>query len=119
LSGNTDGYGLLVVTGTLRMTGNMHWHGLVLVIGDGIVDIGGGGSGQIIGSMLVAKIWDNYIDHNPLPSVGAPTASWNGGGNNGILYDHCLADNLLSLVPFTPPPSTKPLKVLSFRILPY
>ncbi len=119
LSGNTDGYGLLVVTGTLRMTGNMHWHGLVLVIGDGIADIGGGGSGQIIGSVLVAKIWDNYIDHNPLPSVGAPSVSWNGGGNNGILYDHCLADNLLSLVPFTPPPSTKPLKVLSFRILPY
>jgi len=27
--------------------------------------------------------------------------------------------NLMNAVPFTPPPSTKPLKILSFKMLPY
>lgn len=119
LSGSTNGYGILVVNGTLRMTGNLTWYGLVLVVGDGIADIGGGGSGQILGSVLIAKIWDDHTTKNLLPTLGSPTVAWNGGGNNGIKYDHCWADKLLSRVPFAPPPSTKPLKVLSFRILPY
>ncbi|PYS46846.1 MAG: hypothetical protein DMG13_29205 [Acidobacteria bacterium] len=120
LSGNTDGWGILVVTGTLRMTGNLKWHGLVLAIGDGNVDIGGGGNGQVVGAMFVAKIWDNHVTNRTLlPALAAPSASWNGGGNNGILYDHCLADTLLSNVPFNPPPGVNPLKVLSFRMLPY
>ena len=92
----------------------------ILIVTDGVVDIGGGGSGQIIGSVFVAKIWGDHVtDRALLPSLGAPSASWNGGGNNGILYDHCFADKLLSLVPFDPPPSVNPLKVLSFRMLPY
>ena len=41
------------------------------------------------------------------------------GGGNGIQYDHCWADNLLARVPFTPPPSTLPLKILSVRTVTY
>ena len=69
--------------------------------------------------MIVAKIWDNYTAQNLLTTNGSPTINWNGGGNNGILYDHCWATNIMSKVPYDAPPSTKPLKVLSMRTLPY
>ncbi len=68
---------------------------------------------------LRTKIWDGYTTKNLLASNGTPTVNWNGGGNNGIYYDHCWATNMMARVPFTPPPSTKPLKILSLRNLPY
>ena len=37
---------------------------------------------------------------------------------NGITYDHCWSDNLMEKIPFTPPPTTKALKILSTRSLP-
>jgi hypothetical protein len=119
LSGNTDGYGILAVTGKLTMSGNFKWYGVVLVVGDGIADLGGGGNGKVVGTVLVAKIWDNHTDKNLLSNLGAPAMSWNGGGGNGIQFDHCWSTNLMYNIPFTPPPSTKPLKVLSLRMLPY
>lgn len=119
LSLGGSGYGILVVTGTLSLNGNFGWHGMVLVVGDGVADFSGGGSGQIVGSVIVARIWDGQSTKNLLSSLGSPTISWNGGGGNGIQYDHCWANNLLSRFPFTPPPSTKPLKVLGVRTLSY
>jgi len=119
MSGNGAGYGVLVVTGKLTMSGNFSWNGLVFVIGEGDIDLSGGGNGQIRGSVLVAKTWNSYTDHTLLPTLGSPTYGWNGGGTNYIQYDHCWADNMMNSIPFTPPPSTKPLKSLSFRILPY
>jgi hypothetical protein len=119
LGGNNTGNGILVVTGTLYMHGNFSWNGLMLVVGDGIFQSSGGGNGQINGQIIVAKIWDTYTAKNLLNSIGSPEFHWNGGGGNGIQYDHCLSTNLMNAVPFTPPPSTKPLKVLSFRVLPY
>jgi hypothetical protein len=117
--GNVTGNGILVVTGTLSMHGNFTWNGLVFVIGDGAVSFAGGGNGQINGSLFVAKIWDGYATKNLLSGMGSPNFHWNGGGGNGIRYDHCLVTDLMAAVPFTPPPSTKPLKILSVRILPY
>src|SRR5205807_2044441 len=111
--------GILVVTGTLTMDGNFTWYGLVLVIGDGNMQFSGGGNGQIVGMMLDAKIWDNYTSKTLLNALGSPTFHWNGGGGNGISFDHCWSTDLMTAVPFTPPPSTKPLKVLSFHVLPY
>ncbi len=119
LGGNSTGRGILVVTGTLTMHGNFSWYGLMLVVGDGKYEGSGGGNGDIKGMLLVAKIWDNYTDQNLLNTVGSPTFHWNGGGGNGIQFDHCLSTNLMNAVPFTPPPSTKPLKILSFKMLPY
>ena len=119
LSGSTDGYGILVVTGKLTMSGNFSWHGSIMVIGDGEADFGGGGNGLITGSVTIMKIWDSYTNQNLLGSLGSPTVNWNGGGGNGIQYDHCWSDDLISSIPYTLPPSTKPLKVLSTRTLTY
>jgi hypothetical protein len=51
--------------------------------------------------------------------MGQPTFHWNGGGGNGIYWDHCLTTNLMAAIPFTPTPSIHPPKALSFRVLPY
>jgi hypothetical protein len=115
LQGNNMGYGILVVTGTLSMGGDFSWNGLVLVIGDGKVEFQGGGNGQINGSVFISKIWDNHTAKNLLSQVGSPELSWSGGGGNGIYYNHCWADDMLSKFPFLPPPPTKQLKVLSTR----
>jgi hypothetical protein len=119
LNGSHDGYGILVVTGTLHFGGNFNWHGTVLVVGDGNIEFTGGGNGQIVGMVLVAKIWDNNTNKNLLQTNGSPTMTWNGGGGNGIQYDHCYATNLMNSINYTAPPTTKPLKVLSLRTLAY
>jgi hypothetical protein len=118
MSGNPDGYGILVVTGTLVWNGDFAWHGVVLVVGDGIMEYGGGGTGTIYGTVLVAKIWDDHVNQNLLSSLGSPTIDWDGGGGNGIYYDHCWATNMMSKIPFDTPPSTRPLKILSLRSIP-
>jgi len=119
LNGNATGYGTLVVTGTLTMDGNFTWYGLVLVIGDGVMNFNGGGNGQIVGQLIDAKIWDSYTAKNKLSSLGSPTFKWNGGGVNAVQFDHCWSTKLIDALDWTPPPTTKPLKILSFRILPY
>jgi hypothetical protein len=117
LNGNGSGQGILVVTGHLTMGGDFTWNGLIFVVGQGMMDFAGGGTGQINGQLYVAKILDG--SGNLLPTMGSPYFHWNGGGNNGIRYDHCLTTNLMAAIPYNPPPSTLPLKILSFRILPY
>jgi hypothetical protein len=119
LNGNATGYGILVVTGTLTMSGDFSWNGMVLVVGDGVLDMSGGGTGSILGSVFVAKIWDSYTTKNLLSSLGSPSMHWNGGGNNGIRFDHCWSSNLWNQIDYTPPPSPKPLKILSTKTLPY
>jgi len=119
LQGNHTGYGILVVTGTLHFGGNFTWYGTVLTVGDGIVEFSGGGNGQIVGTMLAAKIWDNHTSKNLLQTNGSPSFSWNGGGGNGILYDHCWATNQMNKIHYVAPPTTRPLKVLSLRTLAY
>jgi hypothetical protein len=91
---------------------------LVFVVGDGNMQMSGGGHAQIVGQMWDAKIWDNNTNKSLLPSLGNPTFGWNGGGGNGIFYDHCWSTDLMTAIPFSPV-STRPLKVLSFRTLPY
>ena len=101
------------------MSGNFSWHGAILVVGNGYMDFSGGGTGTIYGTVIVAKIWDNYTTKNMLSEMGSPTVHWNGGGNNGIYYDHCWATNMMAMAGYIPPPSTTPLRVLSMRSLPY
>jgi hypothetical protein len=69
--------------------------------------------------MFVSKMWDDHSTKNLLSEPGAPTMHWNGGGGNGIFYNHCWADDMLGKFAFIPPPSTKQLKVLSTRTVTY
>jgi hypothetical protein len=108
LTGNPSGYGVLVVTGNLTLKGDFTWTGVILVIGTATVHNSGGGNGNIVGAMYVANPGAGN-------TLGSPTFNWNGGGGNGIQYDHCWADNLLNKFP--PPPNSSPLQVLSSRTL--
>jgi hypothetical protein len=119
LNGSDTGRGILVVTGTLTMSGNFSWYGIVFVVGDGHVEMNGGGNGGIHGSIWVAKTWDNDTNKNLLPEMGTPTFNWNGGGINSVQYDHCYVTNLMTKVDLSGLNSTRPLKILSVRVLPY
>jgi hypothetical protein len=76
------GAGLLIVTGKLEMKGNPSFTGLILVLGDGVVERDGGGTGNIFGAMAVARFARN--GNGPfLPS----TFLTNGGGTSNMQYD--------------------------------
>jgi len=109
--GPSTGNGILVVTGTLTISGNYSWNGLILVIGAGASVMNGGGNGQIVGGLFVANTAGGTIN--------SPTANWSGGGGNGIQYDHCWADDMLARVPYTPIMSPNGLQVVSLRTLVY
>jgi hypothetical protein len=116
-NGTVQGYGILLVTGTLNMGGNFSWNGVVLAIGKGVAVFNGGGNGQINGTMIAANTRD--ASGNLLNALGTPSVTWTGGGGNGIQYDHCWVQQMMSRINFTPPRSTKPLKVISVKTLPY
>jgi len=124
--GPSTGYGILAVTGSLSWHGNFSWKGLIFAVGDGNVSFAGGGNGEIDGTVFVSKIWDStctgsaVAGHGNLcTSVQSPTFHWNGGGGNGIRFDHCWATNLMNQVPLGNFSSGKLGKMVSFRILPY
>jgi len=48
-------------------------------------------------------------------TLNSPNANWSGGGGNGIQYNHCLADYLLSDVPAVPYISPNSMQVVSLR----
>ena len=76
----SSGAGLLVCTGTLTIDGSAVFDGLILVLGGGHVVRTGGGNGNTLGSMLVAR-FDNSGDFL------APTFDSNGSGTSTIQYD--------------------------------
>jgi len=54
--GPTTEQGTLAVLGTLHISGNADWDGLVLVIGEGHYVLNGAGNGELIGGLVVANI---------------------------------------------------------------
>lgn len=85
VDGDTDlppggGAGLLVVTGTLTLRGSSDFKGLILVLGDGQLLRDGGGNGNSLGSMAVARFGStgNFL---------APTFNSNGSGTSAVQYD--------------------------------
>ena len=74
------GAGLLIVTGAFTMTGSSAFDGLVLVLGGGQFLRTGGGNGNSLGSLLVARFGasGNFL---------APTFNSNGSGTSAVLYD--------------------------------
>ena len=88
----TGGAGLLVVTGTLSLTGNTSYHGLIMVIGQGKFSSSGGGGGQFVGSIFVANTNSRTAPYSQLATLGPPSWSWSGGGGNGLQYNSCWAN---------------------------
>lgn len=85
----SGGAGLMLVTGTLTMSGNPNFNGIILVLGDGNVQRNGGGNGNILGTVYVARFarsWPSSENGQPHPFL-APTFGTNGGGNADFLYD--------------------------------
>ena len=90
MGGTSSGAGVLVVTGNFTSHGNVSFDGEVFVLG-GAWNSAGGGHGVWNGGFLIAKIYD--ASGNLLPSLGAPTWSWNGGGGAAMHYDSCAIKN--------------------------
>ena len=77
----TSGAGVLVVTGKLTMRGNADFRGLILVLGEGVLERDGGGNGEILGGITIAKFDRTSGDFL------APTFTTNGGGISNVQYD--------------------------------
>jgi hypothetical protein len=90
LSGNTVGYGILVVTGTFTASGTVGWNGIVLVVGQG--NFVASGTSTWNGAVVVAKTLDALGNPLATPAPGSVTVNINGGGNGGINYSSgCIA----------------------------
>lgn len=87
------GGGLLIVTGNLTMSGNPSFSGLILVLGGGHVQRNGGGNGDILGAVIVAK-----FDANGSGGFEAPVFDTNGGGNSLMQYDSAAVRAALNVV---------------------
>ena len=75
-----SGAGLLIVTGTLTMNGNPNFRGLILVLGQGRVIKTGGGNGDTMGAMMIARFGatGDFLE---------PTFLVSGAGNSIHQYD--------------------------------
>jgi hypothetical protein len=107
---HNTGYGLLLVTGTLKYDPDASWQGVVLIIGQGNFVSTRGGTGEIDGAMLIAKTRD--AAGNLLASLGASSFSQTGPGNNaghGINYNSCYVRSAVGPITY---------KVVSFREIP-
>ncbi len=98
LSGETTGYGILVVTGTYTAGGNVGWRGIVLVVGQGRMVVSGGGSNEYDGAVLIAKTRDS--SGNLLSSLGSTYLDWSGGGGNGVYYSSGCVSNSSTLTTY-------------------
>jgi hypothetical protein len=88
----SGGAGVVVVTGTLTFNGNTNFDGLILVIGNGIMNVQGGGGGQVNGEVLIANTNSRTAPFGQLATLGPPILNWSGGGSNFIQYNSCWAD---------------------------
>ena len=77
-----DGGGVLVVTGTLTNVGDFDFKGLIIVTGTGGWLRNGGGSGQILGSVIIAPYDSNNLAAGFLP----PRYQVTGGGSSDVVY---------------------------------
>ena len=105
------GYGLLLVTGTLKYDPDAYWKGIVLVIGQGVVTSTKSGLGVFTGAVFVARTVD--ASNNPLPPtgpLGQPSFNFDpSSGGNGILFNSCWIKRAQGPLRY---------KVLSFREIP-
>jgi hypothetical protein len=87
---NDGGKGLLIVTGTLNITGSKAFDGLVLVLGDGVINRSGGGNATNYGAFVVARFGSSGGFLNP-------TFISSGSGTSGLQLDRASAKRALRL----------------------
>lgn len=89
-----SGAGILIVTGTLTMSGNCSYDGLIFLLGTGRLVRNGGGNGVINGGILLAA-------YSPTSTAfdGSPSFDTNGGGNSDILYKSSAVNSAVSGLP--------------------
>ena len=106
---HNTGYGLLLVTGTLKYDPDATWEGVVLVIGQGSFVSTRSGSGGIDGAVFIAKTRD--AANNPLLNLGPTSFSQTGGSSSGrgIYYNSCWVKSAVGPITY---------KVVSFREIP-
>ncbi len=83
------GAGLLVVTGSLNLSGNPSFDGIILVLGGGDMNRTGGGNGTFNGAIIIAKFartWPVAENGQAHPFL-APAFNTNGGGNSDMQYN--------------------------------
>jgi hypothetical protein len=106
LNGYT-GYGLLLVTGKLTYSGDSGWKGIVLVIGQGVVEeTGSANTGEIDGAVFVANINSGH----GIPALGPSSYTAAQPGGKGIYYNSCWVAKAQKPISY---------KILSFREIPY
>ena len=108
---HNTGYGLLLVTGTLKYDPDASWVGVVLVIGQGSFVSTKSGSGGITGAMFIAKTRD--ASNNLLPTLGASSYSQTGGFastyGSGINFNSCVAQSAQGPINY---------KIIAFKEIP-
>jgi Tfp pilus assembly protein PilX len=100
---NTNGAGILLVTGELTFQGNIAYDGLILVFGEGSMKRQGGGENIIRGGILVADTrGPDGIPGTSDDALGPPTMDTSGGGRGNIIYCSTAIDDMLGGIPPRP-----------------
>jgi len=88
---SSDGYGLLLVTGTFTYDPDTNWYGIILVIGQGVMNNSQNGQNkQINGAMLVAKTRDGNNQLLTGSKIGGATVQFlDPMGGTGMRYSTC------------------------------
>jgi hypothetical protein len=88
---SSDGYGLLLVTGTFTYDPDTSWYGVILVIGQGVVNnTQNGQNKQINGAMLVAQTRDGNNQVLTGSNLGGANVQFlDPMGGTGMRYSDC------------------------------
>jgi hypothetical protein len=89
VGGSASGAGLLVVTGKFTQGGSSNFNGIVLVLGDGVVERNGNPDTE--GAMVIAKFQHTYnsgtASYTGTGGFTAPSLTTSGGGNSLVGYN--------------------------------
>ena len=100
---NTNGAGILLVTGTLTFQGNIDYDGLILVFGTGAMVRNGGGNNNIRGGIIVADTrGPDGIPGTLDDALGPPTFNTSGGGAANIRFCSTVIEDMLAGIPPRP-----------------
>lgn len=93
LGPQNSGSGFLVVTGTLTVSGNFNFSGVIFALGTGKIVHKGGGGSIIEGGILAANFGTNGTG-----GFGPVSFDTSGGGNSTIRYNSQAINNALAII---------------------